>query len=85
MKPDFVTHSPQPGFVEQRARTAPDADDCFAPPAEYFVVPTVHPPSTDSGDEGETRVIIEMRYQEYLARRALEALFESGGLELLEI
>jgi hypothetical protein len=33
--------------------------------------------------EAETRVILEMRYQEHAARCALEELFERGELELL--
>jgi hypothetical protein len=46
-------------------------------------VPTLYAPPTDSADEAETRVILEMRYREYVARRALEELFERGEPELL--
>jgi hypothetical protein len=36
-------------------------------------------------DELETRLILEMQHQEYMARRALEELFESGEAECLSI
>jgi hypothetical protein len=51
-----------------------------APSREDFVADAPYV-RVDPADERETRAIIEMRYQEYLARRALEELFERGELE----
>jgi hypothetical protein len=84
----FVSNPPQSDPPELRARTAPDADDYSVrsgPSAQYFVGATLYASPIDSADEAETGVILEMRYQEYVARRALEALFESGEPELLAI
>jgi hypothetical protein len=87
MKPTFASNPPQPGPPEPWG-PAPEADGSSAgsgQPAQYFVVPTLYAYPADSADEGETRMILEMRYQEYAARHALEALFESGELESLAL
>jgi hypothetical protein len=84
----FVSDPPQCGPPELWARTARDVKGHFArsaQPVQYFVEPALFAPTTDSVDVGEARLIFEMRYQEYVARRALEELFESGELELLAI
>jgi hypothetical protein len=36
-------------------------------------------------DEADARLILEMRYQEYMARRALDELFESGEAQILSL
>ena len=91
MKPTFASNPPQSG-LRPWGRTAPAADGPetdntvakSGQPAQYFVVPTtLYAPPSDSAHEAETRVILEMRYQEHAARRALEELFERGELELL--
>ena len=45
--------------------------------AQYFDVPLLYAPPTDSVDEAEAR------FQEHVARRGLEELVERGELELL--
>jgi hypothetical protein len=96
MKPTFASNPPQSG-PRPWGRTAPAADGPetdnpetdnivakSGQPAQYFVVPTtLYASPSDSVHEAETRVILEMRYQEHAARRALEELFERGELELL--
>jgi hypothetical protein len=52
--------------------------------AEYYAQPTRLAPATDPVDQWEARLILEMRHEEYVARRALEELFESGA-EFLSI
>ena len=91
MKPTFASNSPKSSPPEPWGRTAPEADDPEADdkgaqsgqPARYFVVPALYALPIDSADEAETRVKLEMRYQEHVARRELEELFERGELELL--
>ena len=85
MKPTFAPHPPQSGPPAPWGRTAP-ADGSMAESGrstQCFGIPTLHAPPTDSADEVETSVILEMRFREYVARRALEELFERGELELL--
>jgi hypothetical protein len=53
------------------------------PSAQYFVEPTRLAFASDPVDEEEARLILEVRYQEYVARRALEGLFASGEAEFL--
>jgi hypothetical protein len=53
--------------------------------ARYVVEPTSSAPPTDSVDEADVRLILEMRYQECAARRALDELFESGEAEILSL
>jgi hypothetical protein len=53
--------------------------------AQYFLEPTRLAPATDSVDEAEARVILAIRHREYVARRALEELFESGEAGPLSI
>jgi hypothetical protein len=36
-------------------------------------------------DEADARLILEMRYQEHVARRALDELFESGAAQILSL
>jgi hypothetical protein len=86
MKHTFSSNPPQSGPPAPWGRTAPEADGNVAEPgqsAQCFVVPTLYAPPTDSADEAETRAILELRYREHAARRALEELFERGELELL--
>ena len=86
MKPTLSSNPPQSGPPAPWGRAAPEEDGNLAEPgqsAQCFVVPTVYAPPTDSADEAETRAMLEMRYREYAARRALEELFERGELELL--
>jgi len=69
--------------VEDRAR-----EGCLGRPgqsARLFVEPMRSAPASDPVDELETRLILEMQHQEYMARRALEELFESGEAECLSI
>ena len=54
--------------------SGPSARD-FAAPASYARV--------DLTEEGEARSMVETRYEEYVARHALEELFERGELESL--
>jgi uncharacterized ferredoxin-like protein len=54
-------------------------------PARYFVEPSRPAPASDPVDEVEAHLILEMHHQEYVARRALEELFESGEAECLSI
>jgi hypothetical protein len=85
MKPTFASNPPQSN-PPRWGRTVPEADDTLAQSgqsAQYFVAPPLFAPPTDSADEVQTRVMLEMRFQEYVARRALEELFERGELELL--
>lgn len=42
-------------------------------------------PASDPVDEAEVRLMLEMQHQGYVARRALEELFESGEAECLSI
>jgi len=86
MKPTFASNPPQSSPPGPWGRTAPDEDGSLAGPgqsARYFGVPTLYAPPTEPADEAETRAILEMRYREHAARRALEELFERGELELL--
>jgi hypothetical protein len=86
MKPTFASNPPQPSPPGPWGQSAPEEDGNIAEPGQsalYFGVPTLYAPPTDSADEAETRVILEMRYREYAARRALEELFERGEPELL--
>ena len=53
--------------------------------ARYFVEPGRPAPASDPVDEVEARLLLEMHHQEYVARRALEELFESGEAECLSI
>jgi hypothetical protein len=53
--------------------------------ARYAVEPTPSLPPTGSMDGGDAQLILEMRHQEYVARRALDALFESGEAEILSL
>ena len=81
MKPTFTSNPPRSGPPAPWGRTAPEADGSTAEPrqsAQYFGVPVLYTPPTDSADEA-----LEMRYREHVARRALEELFERGELELL--
>jgi hypothetical protein len=54
------------------------SSQCFAEPARLA-------PAPDSVDEAEARLILETRYRECIARRALEELFESGEAQFLSI
>lgn len=86
MKPTFASNPPKPSPPEPWGRTAPEADDNGAQSGQfeqYFDVPTLYAAPADSVDEAETRVLLEMRFQEHVARRALAELFERGELELL--
>jgi hypothetical protein len=51
--------------------------------ARYVAEPTPSLPPAASVDEGDARLILEMRYQEYVARRALDEMFENGEAEIL--
>lgn len=53
--------------------------------ARYFVERSPPATTSESVDELETRLILEMRHQESVARRALEELFESGEAECLSM
>jgi hypothetical protein len=53
--------------------------------ARYVVEPTPSLPPTGSVDEADARLILEMRYQEYMARRALDEFFASGEAEILSL
>jgi hypothetical protein len=53
--------------------------------ARHVVEPAPSLPPTDSVDEADARLILEMRYQECMARRALEEIFESGEAEILSL
>jgi hypothetical protein len=53
--------------------------------ARYFMEPNRPALASDPVDEVEARLILEMHHQEYVARRALEELFESGEAECLSI
>src|SRR5882724_3465852 len=53
--------------------------------ARYVAEPTPSFPPTGSADEADARLVLEMRYQESMARRALEALFESGEAQILSL
>ena len=95
MKPTFASDPPKSRSPEPWGRTAPEADEPeagnpgkdnpnednkWAQPersAQYFDVPLLYAPPTDSVDEAEAR------FQEHVARRGLEELFECGELELL--
>ena len=86
MKHTFASNPPKPGHPEPWGRTAPEADDKGEQSGQfeqYFDVPTLYASPDDSADEAETRVLLEMRFQEHVARRALAELFERGELELL--
>jgi hypothetical protein len=77
---------PQSGCPEVPVENTLASDGCLARPAQlaaYFVEPTRLAP--DPVDEGEARLILEMHYQEHIARRALEDLFESGQAQFLSI
>jgi hypothetical protein len=66
-------------------RAVPEGEAKLAgsgPTAQDFVV-TASCARVDLAEEGEARSLAEMRYQEYVARRALEELFERGELERL--
>ena len=90
MKPTFASDPPKSRSPEPWGRTAPEADEPgkdnpnednkwaqSGRSAQYFVVPLLYAPPTDSVDEAEAR------FQEHVARRGLEELFEGGELELL--
>ena len=95
MKPTFASDPPKSRPPEPWGRTAPEADEPEAGnpgkdnpnednkwaqsgrSAQYFDVPLLYAPPTDSVDEAEAR------FQEHVARRGLEELFERGELELL--
>jgi hypothetical protein len=79
MAPIPVAEPPPSGTPELQVGATRAREGCLARSGQYFV------PVTDSVDEGEARLILEMRHQEYLARRALEELFESGAAEFLSI
>lgn len=51
--------------------------------ARYVVEPTPSLSAAASVDEADVRLILEMHYQEYLARRALDEMFESGEAQNL--
>src|SRR5438445_7057581 len=53
--------------------------------AWYVVETTPSLPPTASVDEADAHLILEMRYQEYQARRALDEIFESGEAEALSL
>ena len=53
--------------------------------ARLFVEPVRSAPASAPVDEIEARLILEMQHQEYVARRALDELFESGAAECLSI
>ena len=53
--------------------------------ARHVVEPTPSLPPTNYVDEADARLILEMRYQEYMARRALDEIFESGEAESLSL
>jgi hypothetical protein len=53
--------------------------------ARYVVEHTSSFAPTGSADEADARLILEMRYQEYQARRAVEEIFESGEAEILSL
>jgi len=86
MAPAPAAEPPPSGTPELPVGATLARGDCLArsgQSAQYFVEPTGHAPTTDSVDEGEARSILDMRHQEYVARRALEELFESGEAEFL--
>jgi hypothetical protein len=78
---------PVPSGAPELAVGATRARDGYrgwsAQSARYVVEPTLSAPPPDSVDEADARVILEMRYQECVARRALDELFESGAAEFL--
>ena len=78
-----ATPSGTPELPAAAARTRDGYRGRSAQSARYVVEPTPSAPSADSADETDGRLILEMRYQESVARRALEELFESGEAEFL--
>jgi hypothetical protein len=88
MAPTSVAEPPPSGTPELPVGATLARDGCLArsrQSAQYFLEPTRVAPATDSVDEGEARLILEMHHQEYVARRALEELFESGAAEFLSL
>jgi len=51
--------------------------------ARDVVVPTPSPPLPGSVEEADAHLLLETRYQEYLARRALDEVFANGEAENL--
>jgi hypothetical protein len=67
------------------APTLPVLDDFVAKPsasAEHSAEFARFALEVDSGDNGQDLSPIQMRYEQYLARQALDDLFESGELSL---
>src|SRR5438445_13862065 len=88
MAPTPVAEPPPSGTPELPVGATLARNGCLArsgQSARYSLEPTRPAPSTDSVDEGEARLIVEMHHQEYVARRALEELVESGTAGFLSI
>ena len=88
MAPAPVAEPPPAGTPELPVGATFARGGCLArsgQSAQYFVEPTRLSPGTGSVDEAEVRLILEMRYQECMARRALEEIFESGEAEILSL
>jgi hypothetical protein len=88
MAPTPVAEPPPSDTPEPPVGATLARGDCLArsgQSAQYFVEPTRLSPGTGSVDEAEVRLILEMRHQEFMARQALEELFESGAAEFLSI
>jgi hypothetical protein len=80
---------PTPSGAPELPVAATRASDGYrgwsAQSARYVVEPTPYLPPTGSVDEADAPLIVEMRYQECVARQALEEMFGSGEAEALSV
>ena len=79
------TPSATPELPVGAARASDGYRGRSAQSARYVAEPTPSLPPTGSADAADVRLILEMRYREYMARKALEELFESGEARILSL